>query len=81
MLITTDDGFVSGFLNAMTKVRTIIPITSSIIAALKMVVPTFPFNLPNSFKDCTVMLTEVAVIITPINTAVKNFSEPHGATP
>ena len=70
MLITTLPGFESGDLNPITKVRTTIPIISSIIAALKIVVPTLPFNFPNSLRVCTVILTEVAVIITPINTAV-----------
>ena len=70
VLITTFPGLESGDLNPITKVRTTIPIISSIIAALKIVVPTFPFNFPNSFKVCTVILTDVAVIITPINTAV-----------
>ncbi len=46
------------------------PITSSIMAALKIVVPTFPFNFPISFRDSTVMLTDVAVRIVPTNTAL-----------
>lgn len=33
-------------LNPMTKVSTIIPMTSSIIAALMIVVPTLPFSFP-----------------------------------
>ena len=70
VLIITFKGFESGFLNPITKVSTTIPITSSMIAALTIVVPTVPFNLPISLRDWTVMLTLVAVIITPINTAL-----------
>ena len=66
----TDIGFESGLLNPITNVSTIIPITSSIIAALKIVVPTFPFSFPISFSDSTVILTEVAVKIVPTNTAL-----------
>ena len=54
MLITTD------------KIK--IPIISSKIAALKILLPTFPFNLPSSFKTSTVMPTEVAVSIIPKKT-------------
>ena len=44
--------------------------TSSMMAALRIVVPTFPFSFPISFRDCTVMLTLVAVMMTPVNTAL-----------
>ena len=57
------------------------PITSSIIAALSIVVPSSVLSLPSSFRVSTVMLTLVAVMITPINTAVRNFSLPHGEKP
>ena len=67
---TTLPGLESGFLKPITKVSTMMPITSSMIAALKMVVPTFPCSLPISFRDCTVMLTLVAVMMTPVNTAL-----------
>ena len=43
------------------------PITSSIIAAETMVVPSLVFILPSSFKTETVMATDVAVSIVPIN--------------
>ena len=36
---------------------------------IMIVVPTLPFSFPSSFRDCTVILTLVAVIMTPINTA------------
>lgn len=62
-------GFEAGSLNPITTVSTIIPITSSMIAAFRIVVPTSVFSLPNSFRACTVMLTDVAVSITPIKTA------------
>ena len=81
VLSSTQSGFDSGFLNPITKVSTKIPITSSMIAALRIVVPSSVLSLPISFRASTVMLTLVAVIITPMNTAVKNFSEPHGAKP
>ena len=45
------------------------PITSSIIAADKITVPTLPLSLPISFSVSTVMPTLVAAKITPINTA------------
>ena len=44
--------------------------TSSMIAALKIVVPTFVFSFPISFREETVMLTLVAVMIVPIKTAL-----------
>lgn len=46
------------------------PMMSSMIAALRMVVPTLPFNFPISFSDSTVMLTEVAVRMVPTKTAL-----------
>ena len=48
VLITTLDGDTLELLKPITNVRTIIPIISSTIAALRIVVPTSPFNLPNS---------------------------------
>ena len=69
VLITTLDGDTLELLKPITNVRTIIPIISSTIAALRIVVPTSPFNLPNSLKVYTVILTDVAVKITPINNA------------
>ena len=66
----TISGFESGLLKPMTKVRTIIPITSSMMAALTMVVPTLLLILPSSCSEATVMLTLVAVIIVPIKTAL-----------
>ena len=67
---TTLPGLDSGFLKPMTKVSTMMPMTSSMMAALRMVVPTLPFSFPISFRDCTVMLTLVAVMMTPMNTAL-----------
>ena len=64
-----------------TKVRTMMPITSSIIAELTIVVPTVPFSLPNSLSAATVMLTEVADIIVPMKRPLKNCSLPTGANP
>ena len=49
-------------------VSTMMPKISSITAAPKMVLATLVFNLPNSFRVSTVMLTLVAVRITPMNT-------------
>ena len=65
----TFSGLDVGSLKPMTTVSTMIPMTSSMMAAFKMVVPTSVFSLPSSFKACTVMLTDVAVRITPIKTA------------
>ena len=49
----------------MTKERTIIPNTSSIIAADTRQLPTFVSSLPNSLSVATVTDTEVAVKMTP----------------
>ena len=56
-------------------VRAMIPKISSIIAAPKIALPAFEFNLPSSLKVSTVILTEVAVNITPINICCKNKLE------
>ena len=50
-------------------VSTIIPIMSSITAAPSIVVPILPESFPSSLKVSTVMLTEVAVSVTPIKRA------------
>ena len=62
-------------------VSTRIPMTSSMMAALTMVVPTKPFSLPSSRSACTVILTEVAVMIQPIIMALSNSLVPKGANP
>ena len=49
--------------------NTTMPITSSMIAADRITVPTLPLSLPISFSVSTVMPTLVAARITPINTA------------
>lgn len=53
----------------MTQVSTTIPMTSSITAALTIVVPRKPFNCPNSCRVATVMETLVAVMIVPMKSA------------
>ena len=73
--------FDSGFLIPITKVSTTMPITSSIMAAATTVVPTLLLRYPNSFKVSTVMLTEVAVIITPIKSDATNWGSPMGLKP
>ena len=78
---TTSIGLVSGFLKPMTKVSTMMPITSSMMALDIISVPISPLSLPSSFRVCTVMPTEVAVIIVPMNTARRNSSEPIFAKP
>ena len=47
----------------VTIVRAMIPKISSIMAAPRIAFPDLVFNLPNSFKVSTVILTEVAVKI------------------
>ena len=69
ILMITVIGLTEESFKLVTMVRTIIPRISSITAAPRIVVPTFPFNLPNSLKVSTVILTEVAVNTTPMNTA------------
>lgn len=54
------------FVELVTIVKMIIPKISSIIAAPNIAVPERVFNLPSSCKVSTVILTEVAVNITPI---------------
>ena len=61
-------------LEAYYKGRTIIPITSSMIAAPVITVPILVSSLPSSFRVSTVMLTEVAVSMVPIKSALKNSS-------
>ena len=78
---TTVSGRTAGFLKPMTKVSSRMPSTSSMIAALRMVVPTLPLSLPISRRVSTVMLTEVAVMMVPMNTASKKASEPTGLKP
>lgn len=51
------------------------PITSSMIAADKIVVPTLPFSFPISFNVSTVIPTLVAVRITPTKTASRRIVE------
>ena len=58
----------------VTIVSTIIPMISSITAAPRIVVPTFPFSLPISRSVSTVILTDVAVSTTPTNTAFNTSS-------
>ena len=72
VLNNTDIILELGSLNPITMVRTMIPITSSIIAALTIVVPIISFSFPSSFKTCTVILTDVAVNTVPTKTALKN---------
>ena len=50
-----------------TKVRTMMPMTSSMMAELVIVVPMSPLSLPSSFRAATVMLTEVAEMMVPMN--------------
>ena len=59
----------------ITMVRAIIPNISSIMAAPKIVFPTFEFNLSISLRVSTVILTDVAVSIVPINIFCKNTFE------
>ena len=56
-------------LTPRTTVRTIIPNTSSIIAALTIACPMSDFIFPSSLSVATVMLTDVAVKIVPMNIA------------
>ena len=67
--MATDNGLMDGSFKLVTMVSTIIPTISSITAAPRIVVPTFPFNFPSSRKVSTVILTEVAVKTTPTKTA------------
>ena len=53
-------------------VRAMMPRISSIIAAPRIALPERVFSFPSSFNVSTVILTDVAVRITPINTFCKN---------
>ena len=68
-------------LTPSTIVKTIIPITSSIIAALTIVCPISVLILPNSFNTATVILTDVAVRIVPIKTHLKKLCVPQPSEP
>ena len=60
-------------LRPVMMLKVIMPNTSSMIAALKIVVPTFVFNLPSSRSVSTVMPTLVAAKIVPIKRAFISF--------
>ena len=64
-----------------TNVRTMITMTSSMMAALTTVVPTVLLSLPSSLRAATVMLTDVAAMIVPIKRPLMNCSEPMGPKP
>ena len=57
-------------------VRAIMPSTSSMIAAPRMAFPERVLSFPSSFRVSTVMLTEVAVSMTPINIFCKKRLPP-----
>ena len=65
-------GLAEGSLNPITTESTTMPITSSMIAAERMVVPTLPLSLPISLSVSTVIPTLVAARMTPTNTASKS---------
>ena len=67
--MTTREGLDAGSFIPTTKVRTTIPMTSSMIAALMIVVPVSDLRYPSSWREATEMLTEVAVMITPVKIA------------
>ena len=56
----------------MITVKAMIPRMSSIIAAPSIALPDSDFSLPSSLSVSTVILTDVAVSITPIKTFCKN---------
>ena len=60
-------------LTPSTTVKTTIPITSSIIAALTIVCPISLLIFPSSLSTATVILTEVAVRIVPMKTHLKKL--------
>ena len=72
---------VEGSLKPVMTVRTTIPSTSSMMAADKIVVPTFPFKWPSSRRAWTVMVTEVAVSTQPRNSARIKESLPTPSMP
>ena len=61
--------------------NTIMPKTSSMIAADTIIVPTLVCSLPSSLNTSTVMPTLVAVIITPIKSQVKKPNERKNKNP
>ena len=76
VFMTIMEGLTAVSLKPITIVRTMIPMTSSMIAELNMVVPTGPFNFPSSCKDATVILTLVAVRMAPILIDSKKAADP-----
>ena len=67
---TTSTGEVVGSWKLVMTVSTRMPSTSSIMAADRIVVPTRVFSRPSSRSAWTVMETEVAVRMQPINRAL-----------
>ena len=76
-------GFTVASLNPIAIESTTIPITSSIIAAERIMVPTFPLSLPISLSVSTVMPTLVAASMTPMKTAssIKDLSAESAENP
>ena len=72
-------GLAVGSLNPITMERTTMPMTSSIMAADRMVVPTLPLSFPISLSVSTVIPTLVAARMTPTNTASKRIAESDSA--
>ena len=68
-------------LTPSTIVKTIMPNTSSMIAALMIVCPTSDLIFPSSLRTATEMLTDVAVKIVPMKTASKNLCVPKPSKP
>ena len=81
VLITIMEGFTEVSLNPMTTVKTIMPMTSSIMAELKMVVPTNPFNFPSYCRAATVILKLVAVMMAKILIPAKKDGVPTPSNP
>ena len=72
-----------GSASEVITVRAIMPKTSSISAAPRIAFPALLLSFPSSFSVSTVMLTEVAVRITPTNTSCRNVGadNPESAVP
>ncbi len=65
----------------ITTVRTMMPMISSIIAALVIVIPTVSFNFPSSLSVATVILTDVADMIVPMNRPFRKLGDPTVSNP
>ena len=80
ILIKIEIMLTDGSFRLDTMVKMMIPMISSRTAAPRIALPTGPFSLPISRSASTVILTEVAVRITPMKTHFKTSLKSDAST-